>query len=118
MQLLVGISHRIAVEMTEEVVEKKVFENTEFKFTAAYGAYSKKYDQSEEDEARQRLNELILKLDADEISYPDFYEEISKSDQDEDERSYRFHRTRIEGSRKFAYRKKEQKSDRVKRHKR
>ena len=117
MQLLVGTYHRVAVEMTEEAVEKKVFENTDFKFTAAYGAYSEKYDQSEEDEARQRLNGLITKLDADEISYPDFYEKISTADQ-EDEKRYRFHRTRIEGSRKFAYRKKEQKSDRVKRHKR
>lgn len=118
MQLLVGKSHRVAVEMTEEAVEKIVFENTDFKFTAAYGAYSQKYDQSEEDERRKSLNELIIKLDADEISYPEFYEEISRSDQDEDERRYQFHRTRIEGSRKFAYRKKEQKSDRVKRHKR
>jgi hypothetical protein len=103
--------------MTEEVIEKKVFENIDFKFSAAYGVYSEKYDQSENDEERQRLNELIIKLDKNEITYPNFYEEVSKSDQEE-ERRYRFHRSRIEGSRKFAYRKAEQKSDRVKRHKR
>ena len=104
--------------MTEEAVEKKVFENTDFKFSAAYGAYSERYDQSEGDEERQRLNDLIVNLDANEISYPNFYEEVSRPDREEGERRYKFHRTRISGSRKFAARKAEQKSDRVKRHKR
>ena len=103
--------------MTEEAVEKKVFDNTDFKFGAAYGVYSERYDQSKNDEERQSLNDLILNLDANEISYPNFYEEISRRDQEEGERRYRFHRTRISGSRKFAARKAEQKSDRVKRHK-
>jgi hypothetical protein len=104
--------------MTEEAVEKKVFENPDFKFTAAYGAYSQRFDQSEDDEERQRLNDLIVKLNANEISYPNFYEEISKTDQNNGERRYEFHRSRISGSRKFAARKAEQKMDRVKRHKR
>jgi len=104
--------------MTEEAAEKKVFENTDFKFTAAYGAYSGRFEQSENDEERQRLNDLIIKLDANEISYPNFYDEISRPDQEEGKRRYKFHRTRISGSRKFAARKAEQKSDRVKRHKR
>jgi hypothetical protein len=104
--------------MTEEAIEKKVFENTDFKFTAAYGVYAGRFDQSVKEEERQRLNELIVKLDASEISYPNFYEEISRPDREEGERRYKFHRTRISGSRKFAARKAEQKSDRVKRHKR
>ncbi len=104
--------------MTEEATEKKVFENTDFKFTTAYGAYSERFEKSEKDEERQRLNDLIVKLDANEISYPNYYEEISRPDQEEGERRYKFHRTRISGSRKFAARKAEQKSDRVKRHKR
>ncbi len=103
--------------MTEEAVEKKVFDNTDFKFAAAYGAYSERFTQSESDEERQRLNDLIVNLDANEISYPNFYEEVSRPDREEGERRYRFHRTRISGSRKFAARKAEQKSDRVKRHK-
>ncbi len=103
--------------MTEEAIEKKVFESTDFKFGAAYGAYSERFEQSESDEERQRLNDLIVNLDANEISYPNFYEEVSRSDQEGGERRYRFHRTRISGSRKFAARKAEQKSDRVKRHK-
>ena len=93
--------------MTEELIEKKTFKNSDFKFIAAYGAYSQKFDESKEDEEKQRLNDLILKLEAEDISYPDFYEEISKSGE-EDERRYRFHRSRIMGSRKFAARKAEQ----------
>jgi len=105
--------------MTEEAVEKKVFENTDFKFSAAYGAYSERFDNSENKaEERQRLNDLIVKLDANEISYPNFYEEVSRPHREEGERRYKFHRTRISGSRKFAARKAEQKADRVKRHKR
>jgi hypothetical protein len=104
--------------MTEEAVEKKAFENTDFKFSTAYGAYSERFDQSENDEERQRLNDLIVKLDANEISYPMFYDEVTKPDREEGEQRYQFHRSRISGSRKFAARKAEQKSDRVKRHKR
>jgi len=104
--------------MTEEAIEKKVFENTDFKFIAAYGAYSERYDKTDNDEERKRLNDLIDNLDAEKISYPNFYDEISKPDQEEGNRRYQFHRTRISGSRKFAARKAEQKSDRVKRHKR
>jgi len=79
--------------MSEEVAEKKVFENTDFKFIAAYGAYSGRFEQSENnDEERQRLNDLIVKLDANEISYPNFYEEVSRPDREEGERRYKFQR--------------------------
>ena len=105
--------------MTEEIVEKKIFEKSDFKFNTAYGAYSEKFDKTEESDERKHLNELITKLEADEITYPDFYDEISKSSEEEEEdRRYRFHRSRIQGTRKFAARRAEQKSDRIKRHKR
>lgn len=106
--------------MTEEIVEKKIFEKADFKFNTAYGAYSEKFDQAEDNEEKSRLNELITKLEAEEITYPEFYEEISKStaEEEEEDRRYRFHRTRIQGTRKFAARRAEQKSDRIKRHKR
>ncbi|MBA7598952.1 hypothetical protein ES703_05977 [subsurface metagenome] len=48
-----------------------------------------------------------------EISYPKFYEIIDA----EIDSSRPFHRSRIQGSRKFAYRKSERKIDRIKRHK-
>ena len=101
--------------MEKEAVEKKIFQIPDFKFIAAYNVYSKKFNESDEEE-RQRLNELITRLSEDELSYPSFYEEISKDDSES--RRYRFHRSRIEGTRKFAYRRAEQKTDRIKRHKR
>jgi hypothetical protein len=101
--------------MEKEAVEKKIFQKTDFKFIAAYNVYSKKFNESDEEE-RQRLNELITRLSEDELSYPSFYEEISKDDSES--RRYRFHRSQIESTRKFAYRRAEQKTDRIKRHKR
>lgn len=103
--------------MENEAVEKKEFQDTDFKFNAAYGVYSSKFDEATEDEGKTRLNDLITKLHAEEISYPEFYEEMQKSEAD-GERRYRFHRTRIDGSRKFAYRREEQKKDRIRRHRR
>jgi len=103
--------------MENEAVEKKEFQTTDFKFNTAYGVYSGKFDEATEDETKLRLNDFITKLESEEISYPQFYEEMQKSEAD-GERRYRFHRTRIDGSRKFAYRRAEQKKDRIKRHKR
>lgn len=103
--------------MEKEEVEKKVFQNPDFKFNAAYNTYSKVFDESDDIEEKLGLNELISKLSENEISYPDFYNEIAEKYSGE-KQNYRFHRTRIEGTRKFAYRKSEQKTDRMRRHKR
>lgn len=94
-------------------VEKLSFDEMDFKFMAAYGQYSERYDESQTDERRVELNEVITQLYNKEITYPDFYATIDK---DADER-YRYHRARINTTRKFAYREKERKVDRIKRHK-
>ena len=107
--------HWDSIEMENETVEKKEFQSTDFKFIAAYGVYSNNFDEATENEEKQRLNDLITKLDSEEISYPEFYEAMQE---DDSERRYRFHRSRIDGSRKFAYRRDEQKRDRIRRHKR
>jgi hypothetical protein len=94
-----------------EPVEKLVFETADFKFTAAYGAYSKHFDEAD-NERRETLNTAITQLHSEEISYPEFYETI---DSDIDSKRP-FHRSRINTSRKFAYRKNERKVDRIRRH--
>ena len=94
-------------------VKKLSFDDMDFKFMAAYGQYSEKYDAAETDERKTELNEAITQLQKQEISYPDFY---STLDRDTDDRN-RFHRARINTSRKFQYRKNERKVDRIKRHK-
>jgi hypothetical protein len=95
-----------------EPIEKLVFETMDFKFTAAHSAYSKFFDEADE-ERREVLNTALTQLHSEEISYPAFYEAI---DSDVDARRP-FHRSRISTSRKFAYRRNERKVDRIKRHK-
>ena len=104
------------METEKEPVTKLTFEKPDFKFLAAYEAYSKVFDDSPEEEARQKLNELVSQLSTDEISYPRFYSRIGEFREESGDREFR--RTRIQGSRKFAYRRKEQERARIKRHKR
>ena len=96
-----------------ESVKKLSFENMDFKFMAAYGQYSEKFDEANEDTRRVELNDAISQLYAKEITYPAFYSALDKKIDDRN----RFHRSRITTSRKFAYRANERKVDRIKRHK-
>lgn len=100
--------------MTDEsqTIDKVSFDNNDFKFIAAYTAYTNKFEEAEIDE-RQHLNELIIRLHQGEISFPDFYKEID----DESDRRFKYHRDSIKGSRKFAYRKAQQEKNRINRHK-
>jgi hypothetical protein len=103
-------------EMEEEAVEKIDFQNRDFKFIVAYKAYLKRFEESHESEDRQRLNELITKLDLEEITYPNYYKRIDENNEESGKR-YQFHRTKIKSTRKFAYRRSQQEKNRIKRHK-
>ena len=96
-----------------ESVKKLSFEDMDFKFMAAYGQYSDKFDSAESEERKTELNDAISKLHMEEISYQDYYSTIDKETDDR----YRFHRTKINTSRKFEYRQNQQKQERIKRHK-
>ncbi len=98
--------------MTSEETEKLSFDSTDFKFNVAYQAYEKAFDEAAPED-RVALNEAITKLHSKEITYPQFYDALS----DEEGRRYRFHRSQINTSRKFAYRAAERKANRIKRHK-
>lgn len=89
------------------------FEQTDFKFSAAYDAYSHAFKKSDNPEEKARLNTLITDLNDGRMSYPDFYDAIKSDGVDE---RHRFHRTRISTQRKYEYRKEEQKSQRSKRY--
>ncbi len=65
---------------------------------------------------KKQLNELVTQLSSDEMNYPQFYSRIRQFREADDGREFR--RARIQGSRKFAYRRKQQERDRIKRHKR
>ncbi len=101
----------------EEQVSKLTFEEVaDFKFSAAYEAYSKAFDEVPGDEQRRILNDLVTQLSRDEISYGRFYGEINQFREDSNGRQFR--RARIQGQRKRAYRRDQVERDRSKRHKR
>ena len=96
-----------------ESAKKMSFKDMDFKFMAAYNQYSEKFDAAEGEERKSELNDAITRLNKDEISYADFYAALDK---DVDDRN-RFYRSKINTSRKFAYRENERKVDRIRRHK-
>lgn len=104
--------------MPEESIPKVSFDQTkDFKFKAAYEAYCRCFDTVNVDETKNALNSLITKLFNNEITYPQFYNEINQYREGAGE-GREFLRVRIEGKRKRDYRRDEQKSESIKRHKR
>jgi hypothetical protein len=100
----------------EETITKVTFDSVnDFKFMAAYEAYSKSFDSVEAEEDRIKLNELISKLSSGEISYGHFYRENSEYQQGDDGRGFR--RAKILTSRKREYRRDQMVKERNKRHK-
>jgi len=103
--------------MEKEPVSKVIFDQmADFKFTAAYEAYSTSFENTDGPEERRRLNNSISQLFNKEISYPRFYSEINQYR--EDSRGREFRRVRIRGQRKRAYRRDQQEKDRIARHRR
>lgn len=100
----------------EQVTKIAADDNTDFKFAAAYEAYSRAFDEASREEERQTLNDLLTKLSSKEMSYGSFYREISRYREDAGGRGFR--RVRIHGQRKRAYRRDQVDRDRNKRHKR
>jgi hypothetical protein len=98
--------------MTESV-KKLIFDNTDFKFKAAYQQYTDEFNTSQKEKYKTKLNKAITQLYEEKITYPDFYGMINR----EIDPRKRFHRTKITTTRKFAYRANECKLDRIKRHK-
>jgi hypothetical protein len=103
--------------MSEEQPSKITFEEASgFKFQAAYKAYSDIFDDTPGEEVKRTLNDLVSQLFDKEISYPKFYNEISKHRRGSmDNRRYR--KAKIRGKRKRAYRREQQKKNRIARHK-
>ena len=92
-------------------IGKLVFKAKDFKFNTAYQEYIKAFDRTDSEEEKNQLNTLITKLYEGEIPYPDYYQAIKDS-----ENWYRFHQTKFSTTRKFAYRKNQQKKPRIERH--
>ena len=103
--------------LEEEPVSKVTFnEVSDFRFIAAFKAYSESFDGLDVDEDKLKLNELVSKLANKEISFKQFYGEMNQYR--ERGGRYEFHRMRIKGQRKRACRRDQQEKERIKRHKR
>ena len=100
-------------------VEKLLIDrSSDFRFHAAYLAYSEAWDKTSPPEAKAQLNQIITSLSKDEIDTETFYRQMSQYRGDANPDHYSFSRTRIETTRKKDWRKKEAKSARESRHRR
>jgi hypothetical protein len=99
----------------EQAPEKLVYsDKTDFKFTAAYEAYSKVFDGADAT-VKSALNEALTKLHDDKMDYNYFYSTINQHIQGA-EKGSSFRRARIEGQRKKEYEKDERKRGRNERY--
>ena len=87
---------------------------SDFKFHAAYMAYSEAWDENRSDSTRAELNELISSLSTGKASYEEFYANLSQFRKQRTE----FRRERIQSQRKRDWRMSEQKKERNARYRR
>jgi len=92
---------------------------SDFRFHAAYLAYSETWDKTSSPQTKAELNEIITSLSEGKIDTEDFYRKISQYRQGFNSGQYsHFSRTRIETQRKRDWRKREAKNARNSRHRR
>jgi hypothetical protein len=109
--------------MTEEMkaptedVEKLLIDNpSDFKFHAAYIAYSETWDKLASPETKSELNDILTSLSKEETSYTSFYRILDEYRR-HGSKHYEYPRERIETQRKRDWRQKQTRSQRNSRHK-
>jgi hypothetical protein len=96
-------------------IEKLLIDNPEnFQFHAAYMVYSETFDKVSEEQSKQDLNKNIQDLQANTINTETFYLNISRHRKMDVPRQERFS---LATQRKKDWRKKTQRQERIKRHK-
>jgi hypothetical protein len=97
--------------------EKLLIDNpSDFQFHAAYLTYSKTYDKMTSLEAKKQLNQNIKALQQNQIDYSTFYRNISQY-RTEEGSQHDYSRALVRTQRKRDWRRKLQKHERIKRHK-
>ena len=96
---------------TEEIAKLSIDNPSDFKFHAAYLAYSKMWEKLGSPEAKSGLNNILVSLSKDEMSYSNFYRELDNY-RNRGSKHYEFSRDRIETQRKRDWRKKQNKQER------
>ena len=99
---------------TSKIEKLLVDDPSRFQFHAAYLVYSETFDKSADAQAKKELNQNLEDLKANKIDYETFYLNISRYRKLEIPRQERFS---MQTQRKKDWRKKTQRQERIKRHK-
>ena len=89
--------------------------SSDFRFHAAYEAYSEIWDKTTSQETKKELNEIMSSLSKEEISYSSFYKRLDQFRR-QDSKHYAYPRERIETQRKRDWRKRQTRDMRNSRH--
>jgi len=101
----------------EEVTKLMIDRPLDFRFHAAYLAYSETWDKTASQEVKTKLNEIMLSLSKEEVSYSSFYKELDQFRR-QGAKHYAYPRKRIETQRKRDWRKRRARDARNARHRR
>ncbi len=103
------------LEETQEATKLLIDKPTDFKFHAAYIAYSEIWDKITSANLKNELNGILKSLSNEEMSYSNFYhalDDYRRNDNRRDSRHYEFSRDRIETQRKRDWRHQQNKQER------
>ncbi|MCL2134829.1 MAG: hypothetical protein FWH37_04650 [Candidatus Bathyarchaeota archaeon] len=95
-------------------VKLEIDDPENFQFHAAYSVYAEAFDRTSDSDTKAELNQVILDLKDNKINYEAFYREVSPFRKLDVPRQERF---TMQTQRKKDWRKKTQRQDRIKRHK-
>jgi hypothetical protein len=101
---------------TEEPTKLLIDKPSDFKFHAAYLAYSETWDKIPGPDIKAELNGILVALSKDEMSYSSFYKALDDYRR-HGSKHYEFSREKIETQRKRDWRQKQTRSQRNQRHK-
>jgi len=102
-------------EDNSQTPEKLEIDDPEnFQFHAAYSVYAEAFDKTSDGETKGELNQFILDLKDNKMDYATFYREVAPFRKLDVPRQERFS---MQTQRKRDWRKKTQRQDRIKRHK-
>ena len=101
----------------EEVTKLMIDRPSNFRFHAAYLAYSETWDKTTSQGTKTELNELMSLLSKEEISYSNFYKRVDQFRRP-DSKHYAYRRKRIETQRKREWRRRRARDARNARHRR
>jgi hypothetical protein len=100
---------------TEQVDKLSIDKPSDFKFHAAYLAYSKTWDKVESPTTKEEINSILVALSKDKMEYDEFYKMLDEFRR-QGSKHYEFSRQKIETQRKRDWRQKQNRSQRNQRH--